>query len=217
MSRGEIRNKELYTALVNTYPDVQVVNSGNPGSYTYPPQKGSGLRRGNKTKVPLGRVEEWGEIYALRCPICQDNKPRLYISHYTGAKAYTKEVKDKKTGKLKKGSPVKFVIVSVCHNERCNVSREVQAVFDLAGEISEFITHAPTKYKGGVIDSVQLPVNHSLFDPCVPASVLDYIAARGYAPDYLQRTFDIRYMPPGTYMWPRETDGKVVNSWDHSC
>ncbi len=212
MARGELRNPLLYTSLMDHYGDVSVVNLGNPGSYSYPSLKKSGMRRGGR--VPMGRVHEWGEIYAVRCKVCGDHKPRLYVSHYTGTKAYTKTVVNKVKGTSKPGSPVIFGIVAVCHNERCNVTRDISKVLDATGELTDVITHAPMKYTGGMVESVELPANYSLFDPKVPEEVLSYVSNRGYDIDYLQNQFDVRYMPPGTYMWTRDDDSKV-ESWDH--
>lgn len=207
-----IRNPKLYTILREDCHEIEIAGIGEPGTYTYPAQKNCGLRKSSKRKG-VGRVMEWGETYHINCPRCGDTKRRLYVSHYTGANAFTSKKRDKTTNKMVPCSAIEFGIVAVCHNEHCNIAPYLRDVVRKAGRLGDVIVHAPMAFNGGIMTSVPLPNNYSLFDSAVPDSVLEYIGARRYSADYLQKAYDIRYMPPGTRLWDRP-DGSEVVSWD---
>jgi len=212
MSGSKLKSPKLYTILREDCDSIAITSVGEPGVYTYPSQKFCGLRKSKKRKG-VGRVEEWGETYSINCPECGDTKNRLYVSHYTGATAATSSKKHKDTGEKVPCGFIEFGTVAVCHNEHCNVAPYLKRVLARAGELGDVVVHAPAKFSGGVVESVPLPLNFSLFDSAVPNEVLDYIADRRYTPDYLEKNFDIRYMPPGTFLWKR-ADGTEVKSWD---
>ena len=201
-------NSRLYTALVETFGEVNVQNRSNAGAYNLPPTKNSMLKRMSKERK-YAHVINWGETYNVRCPVCDDHAKRLYISYLTGKNV------------TKSGSTWQFGRVAVCHNERCQLTDTLEEILAMAEtftdlEVEEVSAAASEKYMNFVATDIQLPKAFPLYSKGVPPSVHQYLWNRGFDPTVLARDYEIRYLPTGTHLWTKddEEQTKVVTFTD---
>ena len=199
-------NKRLHCALIEVFGDVGVHNVGNPGAFSLPPSNGSMLRKHKHRDKKYAHVEDWGETYSVRCPVCDDHKQRLYISYFTG-----KIIE-------KSGTAWQFGMVGTCHNEKCHIREELLEIVRISEdytdvEVEEVTLKAAVTYKTFVKTNVSLPKAFPLYASNVPPHVLQYLWDRGYDPSELAKNHEIRYMPADTLLWTKE-DGEEVKSFE---
>lgn len=73
---------ELYDRLVATFGSVEIVREGEAisGRLVLDPYS----RAEDGSQQAMFEVDDWGETYVVRCPMCGDHKPRLHINHMWG-------------------------------------------------------------------------------------------------------------------------------------
>ena len=73
----ELLNPVLYRLLCHRYGEqnVEAVSGGMPITWSLSRQ-----RIGQNIKLSRD-VEDSGEEFRLRCPLCKDHRPRLYVNH----------------------------------------------------------------------------------------------------------------------------------------
>jgi hypothetical protein len=210
----KILNPGLYTALVRRFGKVNIANPGDLGEYTCPPTNLSARGKAPKQK-PMAKILKWGETYSVNCPRCGDTRQRLYISYFSGNMVSTSTTKCAKTNAPKEAGWFQFGNVYHCKNEGCHVGHEISNAVGVGKSLhaDQVIKTKPVAYRGGLVDSINLPKNFPLNSTAVPVDVLQYVQTRHYSPADLDGQFDVRYMPPGVKMWENE-EGDVM-SWDH--
>lgn len=139
------------------------------------------------TKDLGGRVRLYfvqdGEYYRIRCPYCQDYKPRLYVNHMFGKKDAT-------------GRTMNFL--ALCFNENCLLDpNNLEDFKETLEEIGTSLQDLKVN-KGQVLPeearTVLLPGACTLLSKLKkdhPARL--YLQGRGFDPDYLAKRFEIGY------------------------
>jgi hypothetical protein len=198
-------NPRLYSALIDRFGDVGIHNRGAVGQYTCPPTKHSFLKRVHK-ETKFAHVVNWGETYSVCCPVCNDRKKRLYISHFTGR------------GTKVADSKYQFGNVAVCHNEKCDLRDTLREIKTAAEEytdiqVEEINARSRVKYMNFVRSDIDLPVSYPLLSSIVPHHVHKYLGDRGFIPTDLSRDHELRFLPTGSELWKME-DGTVVKTYE---
>jgi hypothetical protein len=178
-------NDRLYNALRDLFQqEPEVCNEGEDAEFSCPPSKFSPIGRKRKRRR-YAQVERWGECYAVNCPVCGDQRKRLWFCNLYGM-----------TTKMSKVTYY-FGRVYTCYNERCNLHSVLKGMtYD---EDQAVVTTKPSTFINIVQMETTLPQGClPLRDPGVPAYVPQYLYGRGFDPTGLFNDYYIHYAPKGT-------------------
>lgn len=194
-----ILNPKLYAALQKVFGVVRVASPGCEGSYSCP-----NFGTVGRNFKQFATVESWGEKYAVCCPICKETRFRLVFSYLWGQQT--------RSGSRKK--PIYFSNrLYVCYNERCDLTAYFQKIREHMGEplevklqVEPFIRYTRV---GIELPKGCLPITHE----DVPQYVIDYLAARKFSSEELEREFQVKYIPAGTLLWYQQ-DGSEFRLYE---
>lgn len=170
------RNPILYDLLIKRFGTVKIANEGCPAYYQRTPDPFNPGRT-------IQQAADWGEYYCVRCPFCNDHRPRLWINHlYASEVAYGKR---------------QFTQLAVCYNESCmsvpgRLEQLEQIIFGIGQHMrprnlpikttSEAYVPKPVTPPGVIVPLRELPADHE-------ARV--YLQSRRFNPDALSDSFGI--------------------------
>jgi len=188
-------NEVLYNALEEVFGEVRTTNEGEQAEYAYQTSKLSCFKTKQKT---YATVNKRGEQYAVCCPVCGDERYRLYFSHLWGSKVIPK----------KRKKPVYFGYkLCFCQNEQChrkevfkkytdklihalkNSNIEIDAVLQKAAEVkfTDFLDKASGYPKGCI----------PLVAEDVPGAVVSFLEKRNFDMPELHEKYLVKYAPAG--------------------
>ena len=205
-------NDALYGALYDLVAgDIEIKNEAVPCDYIQPKAehmyqvgKLNPYDKKDKRKItPYLRVgpKGWGEIYNIDCPICDDDRKRLFISHASGLEVQTSKTVTQKFGYIYK-----------CHNEGCSLWAFLQ---NLMRGVDPEAPLDPKKLQKkafrifDVIDCDLPPSNFPIISHHVPASAKQYLIDRGYDIADLAEEYDIRFLPAGSIWHFGDPESKI--------
>ena len=111
---NKLLNAPLHDALVTLFKQVKVNAEGDEGYYEV-----------TRSESGSGYVARYatGESYSLNCPVCGDERGRLYVSHWAFQK-------------IMKGTARVYTDgLMHCHNERCNLNEWKGKIRAIIGEL----------------------------------------------------------------------------------
>jgi hypothetical protein len=189
-------NPYLYERLVEYYGDVEIVCPGQAISWETVWTTVPGASAPVKQRRKLGS----GEEYRVRCKLCRDWRPRLYINHRWGVWDPDTESQN--------------LWLANCYNEACysdalNQRRLYEILYEsnylrrgpqpqvvvLPGRVGEPAVLRPAEPPG---DTIRLDQLAGLV-PNHPALV--YLRSRGFDPVKLACLYDLRYCTNSYFRW----------------
>jgi len=206
----KVLNETLYRRLEELagQGNVKVESRGRPGTYNpgFDPYSNAGGKKGDTP------VLQWGEVYCIDCPACDDTTKRLHFSHLCNGYM-------KKSGKTLRFSPRLYK----CFNEGCQKRGRLEKtvgkldlpIVDIGDSAREVDGGLPAR--AGIIFSrretpdapcPQIP----LLSGKVPDYVRDYLEGeRGYSMDELAGRYGCMFCAKGS-KWeePGPGDEKTV-------
>ena len=176
-------NPELYSALLQAFGTVHIVNPGQPAHYTtIKDWFDTPLQRSHIRLRPKMNVDMWGEVYSTCCPKCNDKRFRLYISHVWGVH---NEQADRKFYPIK------------CHNEGCDWGTLIQDLTDTGKRSFQL---DPTALVATPQRKMEYPCDFELLIPVNKLAsnhpVIEYLTSRGFTDlDLLANEYQFHYCP----------------------
>ena len=178
-------NQPLYDKLSEIFPTKVGMTGKNRTATVVPDKTSSGTPLQRKSSDRRVRVKDWGEVYKVRCPVCEDKKQRLFISHVSGQSV---EVE---------GETHTLGWVYVCHNEHCRLGQYLRPEY-LQGmpaleQVPDVLDHVPVHQE---VCSYWKDYRTVDF-PETPKKFHDYLRKRGFDPFEVARLYGIGYAEEG--------------------
>lgn len=172
-------NPELYRLLVKKFGTVKISSEGCHAQYQRMPDPFHPGRT-------IEQAAFWGEYYCVRCPFCNDHRPRLWINHL-----YASEIKNGRR---------EFTRLAVCYNNQCmsvpgRKEQLEQIIFGLGAHlrpralsvktVTEPFEPKPVAPPGTIVPLRELPDDHI---------AREYLISRRFDPDKLTDQFNIGFV-----------------------
>lgn len=172
-------NPILYRLLTQKFDEVKIANQGCPAYFDRLIDPTNPRR-----KIIHGAV--WGEYYCVRCPFCNDHRPRLWINHRYGSEV--------EYGRRQ------LTHLAVCYNSNCTnepgrAEQLEQIIFGVGknlrpralpiSPVTSMFEPQPVEPPGEIVSVSDLPANH-------PARL--YLQERRFDPDWLAVKFNIGFV-----------------------
>jgi hypothetical protein len=173
---SEPLNPVLYRLLTQKFGEIKIANEGCPAYFNRLPDPTN-----PKRKIIHGAL--WGEYYCVRCPFCNDHRPRLWINHRYGSEV--------EYGRRQ------LTHLAVCYNNNCTnepgrADQLEQIIFGVGRNLRprplpiqpvvSMFEPQPVEPPGEIASLSDLPAAH-------PARV--YLEQRRFDPDWLAVKFNI--------------------------
>ena len=199
-------NPVLYKALQKVFGSVKIGSLNQPGAYIKPAVQGRFYRHKKvEEKKAYLEVTGWGETYAVNCPVCNDTRQRLCISHLTQCYTEKHGVRRWYFGNL-----------LVCYNEKCHQRNTITGKRGLdnymrqLGNVSQNLDRLNTKalhqkrnlWEIAPTDIELPPESIAITHEEVPPHVLSYLETRGFDIVPLFQLYGVRYVPAGSLHLP---------------
>jgi len=178
-SAADPLNPVLYSLLVNKFGQIKIANEGCHANYQRMPDPFNPSRT-------IEQANWWGEYYCVRCPFCNDHRPRLWINYL-----YASEVVNGRR---------QFTNHAVCYNNQCmsapgRKEQLEQIIFGLGAHLrprsmpikamTAPYVPKPVTPPGEIVLLKDLPATH-------PAR--EYLISRRFNPDKLSDNFSIGFV-----------------------
>lgn len=190
-------NSVLFEAIRSVSPEVAIVHENETGQYQVHAGMASRLAVKRRAENKAAFVTQWGETYQLNCPVCGDQRRRLFICHLLGVHI------GKGANRLRFSRGI-----ARCHNAGCNIYQWLMSLPDIDWNNLELLEGvSPVKHKGdGLSGEVALPdPSIPLLSSGVPQIAYDYLLRRGYDPEQMYADYRLHYAPVGSVWNPLES------------